>query len=161
MTSSWNFRLAPAIRVDLERLRSGGLEDESRSRSRSEPLDGRGPRKPRQEGVPQWQACTFFCENGLGYVSGEVAWGNSEVEGLLEVVIVSQLVTGHDTVWPGEKSHARFSSNSPFDHGTIGLARVIDESGDSSTSSINDHVLIEYHEVVALQIVSLEEPVAN
>jgi hypothetical protein len=51
-----------------------------------------------------------------------------------------------------EKGHAGLASNNPFDHSAIGLAGMIDKAGNAAFGSIDDHILIERHQVVALGI---------
>jgi len=69
---------------------------------------------------------------------------------LLEIVIVRELFTSHDATPASEECHTRFSANSPLDHLAIGLARMVHETSDGTTSSVNDHFVVEAHEIVAL-----------
>lgn len=69
---------------------------------------------------------------------------------LLEVVIIGQFFASHNPARTGEECHSWFSAYSPLNHLTIGLARVIDESRDSASSGVDDHLIVEAHEIVAL-----------
>src|SRR5438034_710412 len=42
------------------------------------------------------------------------------------------------------------TSNSPFNHAAIRLARMVDEACDGATSGINDHLIMEGHQIVTL-----------
>lgn len=69
---------------------------------------------------------------------------------LLEIVIISQLFTSHDSAGTSKKCHSWLSSDSPFDHLTVGFAGVVNESGNGTSRRIDDHFVVEAHEVVAL-----------
>lgn len=69
----------------------------------------------------------------------------------LKIVVIGQFLTRHDATIASEESHARFPSDSPLLHPTVGLTRVIDEAGDGASSGINDHILIKVHQIVALE----------
>ena len=72
---------------------------------------------------------------------------------VLKIIVIRQFFSSHDPFIAREKSHSRFSGNSPFDHPAIGLARVVDKAGDRTTRCINDRVLIENHQIEALQFI--------
>lgn len=69
---------------------------------------------------------------------------------LLEVVIVAQLLSGHDAILSGKEGHARLPGNSPLLHTAIRFTRMVDKASNGSSSGINDHVLVKVHQVVAL-----------
>lgn len=72
-------------------------------------------------------------------------------ENILKVVIVRQLVASHDTVVASKESHTRLSRYGPLLHLAVRLARVIDEpSTRSAGGGVDDHVLVERHEVKIL-----------
>ena len=73
---------------------------------------------------------------------------------LLKIVIVGELIASHDAAGTGEQRHARLSTHSPLDHLAVGFTRVIDESSNSPTSRIDDHFVVEAHEIIALQRIS-------
>lgn len=73
---------------------------------------------------------------------------------LLEVVIIGQLFSSHDPPRTGEQCHSRLPTDRPLDHLAVGFTRVIDKACDCSPGRINDHFVIETHEVVALPRVS-------
>jgi hypothetical protein len=75
----------------------------------------------------------------------DVALGN-----VLELVIICQFLSSHDPSVSSKKSHPRLPCNNPFDHSAIGFTRMVDESSNRSSCSINDHILIKEHEVVTL-----------
>jgi len=75
-------------------------------------------------------------------------------KGALKVVVVGQLLPCHDALVAGEQGHARLALNRPLLHAAVGLARVVDKPRDRPASCVNDHVLIEIHQVVALCYVS-------
>ena len=68
----------------------------------------------------------------------------------LEVVIVGELITGHDAIFSREQRHSWLAGHRPLDHVAIGLARVVDKPGDGAACSVDDHVLIKVHQIVAL-----------
>lgn len=72
----------------------------------------------------------------------------------LEIVVVSQLFAGHDTTRTCEESHTRFSTDSPFDHLAIGFTRMIYEPSDRAASSVDDHLVVEAHKIIALMYMS-------
>lgn len=73
---------------------------------------------------------------------------------LLKVVIIGQLLASGDSTGTGKQGHPWLSANSPFDHFAVGLARVVYESCDGTSSGINDHLVVKAHEIVALIHVS-------
>lgn len=91
----------------------------------------------------------FFCENGLHHVKEEHP--KCLVFSLLEIVVVSQLFSRHDSSRTCEERHSWFPTNGPFDHLTIGFAGVVHKSCDGTSSGIDDHFVVETHEVVALE----------
>lgn len=44
----------------------------------------------------------------------------------------------------------RFTPDDPFYHLAVRFTRVVDEAGDGAAGGVDDHVLVEEHEVVAL-----------
>jgi len=70
----------------------------------------------------------------------------------IEVVVVGQFFPGHDALVAGEEGHAGFAADGPFDHAAVGLTGVVDEAGDGAAGGVEDHLLVEVHEVVALFI---------
>ena len=77
------------------------------------------------------------------------AWGY-----ILEVIVISQLLTGHDALLASKECHAWFAGYNPLDHLAVRFARMVHETGDGAPSGIDDHILVERHEIVALDSVS-------
>lgn len=48
----------------------------------------------------------------------------------------------------------RFPAYDPLHHLAVGFARVVDEARDGAAGGVDDHVLVEEHEVVALRGIS-------
>lgn len=69
---------------------------------------------------------------------------------ILEIVVVCELFTCQNTIIPSEQSHSWLSPNVPFFNAAIWTARMVDKTSDGATSSIDDHVLIKHHKVIAL-----------
>lgn len=69
---------------------------------------------------------------------------------LLKVVIIRQFLASHNAARTGEECHSWFSAHSPLNHLAIGLARVVDESRNSASSGVDDHLIVEAHKIVAL-----------
>jgi hypothetical protein len=72
----------------------------------------------------------------------------------LEIVVVSQLLARHNATRACEESHARFPTDSPFDHLAIGFTRVVHKSSNRAASGVNDHFVVEAHKIIALMCVS-------
>jgi hypothetical protein len=73
---------------------------------------------------------------------------------LLEVVVICELLASHYSSRTSEQSHARLPTDSPFDHLAVGLARVVHKTGNSATGGIDDHLVVEAHEIITLAKVS-------
>lgn len=71
-------------------------------------------------------------------------------ENSLEIIVIGQLLSSHNPAVTGEKGHARLASNSPFLHSAVGCARMVHETCNGSSSSVDDHVLVKVHEIVTL-----------
>ncbi len=79
----------------------------------------------------------------------------------VEIIVVREFLSCHDTPIPGEKRHAWFAGYSPFNHFAIGFAGMIDEASYRSSGSVQNHVLVEVHEIVALYMISVYGKIAN
>ena len=64
---------------------------------------------------------------------------------LLEVIVIGELLAGHDALVACKERHSRFSGYYPFLHLAVGFAGMVDEAGDGTSSGIDDHVLVEHH----------------
>lgn len=47
----------------------------------------------------------------------------------------------------------RFSTYDPFHHLAVWFTGVVDKAGDRAAGGVDDHVLVEEHEVVALRMI--------
>lgn len=74
---------------------------------------------------------------------------------VLEIVVVSEFLSCHDTPRTGKKGHSRLTIDSPFDHLAIWLTRMIDEPSNGTTSGIDDGLVIEAHQIVALPLLAM------
>ena len=100
----------------------------------------------------------FFVEKGLvegvSYYIARLIPGKGKrqegSEGLLKVIVVGELLAGHNAPVSCEERHSGFTRHDPFLHFTVGFAGVVDEPSNGATGGINDHVLVEYHQVEAL-----------
>jgi len=71
---------------------------------------------------------------------------------LLEIIVVGQLFPSHDAPVPSEESHTRLAGNSPLFHSAVGFAGMVDEARNGATGGIDNHILVEVHEIIALRI---------
>lgn len=75
--------------------------------------------------------------------------------GVLKVIVICQLFSGHNSLLTSEQCHARLPGNSPLLHRAVRFARMVDEARHGASCCIDDHVLIEVHEIVALLDISI------
>ena len=73
------------------------------------------------------------------------------IQDSLEVIVIRQLLPGHDSSFSRKKRHTRLTSNCPLDHPAIRLTRMIDKSSYRTSSGVDNHVLVENHKIEALQ----------
>lgn len=71
---------------------------------------------------------------------------------ILIVVVICKLLTRHDAIVTRKECHARLACNIPLDHLAVWFARVINKTCNCTPRRVDDHVIIEKHEVVALLV---------
>ena len=76
---------------------------------------------------------------------------SAKIRNSLEIIVISQFLSSHNAPVTGEKSHARFASNSPFLHSAVGRAGVVHKPGNGPSSGIDDHVLVKVHKIITLE----------
>jgi hypothetical protein len=69
---------------------------------------------------------------------------------LLKIVIIGKFFTRHDPSCASKQSHAGFAINGPFDHLAVRFARMIYEASNCPASGIDDHLVVETHQVITL-----------
>lgn len=68
----------------------------------------------------------------------------------VELVIIRQLFARHDACVAGEKCHAWFARYGPLDHPAVWFAGVVDKARDRASGGVQDHLLVEVHQIIAL-----------
>ena len=70
----------------------------------------------------------------------------------VEVVVICQFFANKNAVVASEQSHAWLPVDYPLLDAAIWLTRVIDKACHGTTSSVDNHTLLKFHEIVALTL---------
>ena len=88
----------------------------------------------------------WFCARGVGaFAECATAFVGAAFAGLLsdafepvEVVVVREFGAGFNAKVAGEECHAGFAFDEPFLHAGVGVAGVVDETGDGAAGGVED-----------------------